>query len=322
MNFIIFKNFLKILKFLLFFCSFIIFSVFGYFVFKNVHLNSTKLLIKYFYLVIFIYLAYSTFVFLSNSNKIIYNSYNQRFYKRSFMLFWTVEFFLFFIFTYLTLISPAESNIVLDSTRLIFYRKDNFYFFSLQLIFLAFMTVVTNIIIYLNNSKQKIYINFLLLITFFTFFIFFYIELIKFYYSISFFKYKGKEKRRSKFLKYKNLFLIYNIKNTSYINKMRTQNFFLLILNILKFWHIVFIYLFYLFNIAKVNKNTNISYDILSAIHYNYIYLMFFHFYCYLIFFKTFFYYWLTNFKYNFWYEYLINKNIIYEIAETLLTFL
>lgn len=319
LNYYIFKKKILIIIYLLIF-----FFLFFFFL-KYLKINFLKHTLKYLYLLSMIYSLITTFVFLSNSIKNgKYTSFNQRFWKISFIAFWLIEFFLFFLFTYLTLIAPNESIISLDELKNFFVFRGSIFFFYISMLCIVFVFQSNVILMNKKHSLRKKFIHFLMFLSFFVLVILIYLEFLKFFYIVNHFKYKKisidwffndlRKKRYSRIKKMKLSKLIFFSKKNSYVFKNRTQNFFIYLLVILKFWHVMFVFLLYLFLINKYKNDGILSYDLLSVNYQNVIYLLFFNFYFFLIFFKKYLYNFIRIY-YNMYY-YNVNMHLYVFIKE------
>lgn len=105
--------------FYLFFCSTVFISTLSAFFFKKALLSSLVFLTCYWFLSMFMYLA-------NTSRSSIIVSSVSRFWRRSFLLFWALEFFLFFIYVFLFLNCPVETEWFSDRTQL-FWSVSTFF---------------------------------------------------------------------------------------------------------------------------------------------------------------------------------------------------
>lgn len=296
-------------------CSLIIYVFFKVLV-SFYKINPMSFFLKQSFTMALIFSIYVSFSFLNNS--LLYGKYvsiNQRFWKTSFTAFWIIEFFLFFLFTFLTLIAPNESTVVLDAQRWFLIDKTSPHFmFYITLIFIAFSSA--SLYILTNSSVYKRFKNYILTILALSvsMHIFLFFEYNKFMGMLRIFKYKKRffehgskspvvlrfrEKDPSELTDVSLAEAGSSSTNSSRSNRIytftnvfknRTEGYFLMLLIILKFWHVAAVFFMYLFCTGSFFKNQKISVDFNSALSIAIIYLVIFHFYVFLMFFKQHFY--------------------------------
>lgn len=222
------------------------------------------------------YWLLSTFIFLfKKSQYTIYTRIIQRFWKRALYLFWLLEINLFLIYLYLTLISPQESLYMMDYAYLY-----NQYIFQLIPTFSLLLNLVTilllsNIIIILHKYNSYAYVfNLMLSLLLLTIL---YDDSLQFYYINQFYNnlqwsYDDKED-------------LWELENS--IIRLRPYLNYLYLLVFLKLWHTVFIVIFFWFFEIHTFSIKNTSFNILSAQHQNFYFLMFFGFILKIVFFKN-----------------------------------
>jgi hypothetical protein len=190
----------------------------------------------------------------------------QRFWRRSYILFWLIEGGTFLVFLYLTINSSQESFYMFDQISVF---KTHLYSWKLFLLKL-FPTVVLIIITYLLlvSLKWNIYSKHSIWLLFMTFFLTYivWLEFYQFYHVVNF---------------YGNLNWVYDIDEHFWSleqepRRTRIVNHYIMLLFILKFWHIVFIYGFWIFFVLRCWETKRIRYPLLAANFQNFIILYIF----------------------------------------------
>lgn len=223
-----------------------------------------KVLFEWFLIVMFLYWLISGFVFFYKKYQFSkYTTVIQRFWKRTYILFWIIESGVFLVYFFLTLNSSEEPVYMYDQLKL--YKT---HFFSWRLFIIKLLPVVTLILVgyYLQLSlkwstfKQQSYI--LLLITILLVSIF-WAEFYQFFHIINF---------------YGNLNWIFDYDDFTWnleleFRRTRLANNYISICLIAKFWHLVFIFIFWIFFILRVNESKRVRYPLLAANVQNFIIL-------------------------------------------------
>lgn len=249
-------NFLSnwIIPMILFLCSFIFLIYAG-------NMPFFKLSFGWLVLFMFFYWIVSGFVFFCK--KYQYNLWTtaiQRFWQRSLILFWVLEIFLFSIFMYLTLNANAESFYMADNIQ--FYKTKLFswrvFIYKLFLVSFLILCLVNFLLLLKFNTFYK-NIIILLLLTIIIVYLF-WIEFYQFFISTTFYSniywnYFNKDKLNNEFFWF--------VESDEF--KTRNINNYVLLLIILKFWHVVFIVLFWFFFILRTLELKDIKYGLVSA---------------------------------------------------------
>lgn len=284
----------------------IFFAFFAFFFFFNKFIIFSEVFLKYFFTLVLVYQLTSIFIFIKKSYRFNhYTSSIQRFWKRSYILFWLIELFVFFLFFYLLLNHFKESNSFLDWKTMIFANYNVNYFFINQLLLIVTMIIINYIMLFFFKSKTKNFsIFFLILNT--VILVFFYNEFLKFLYVVNYYYYYFKVK---KIILKKTL--TFSFKNDYMLLKTRSNSHYLNLIILIKFWHIVFIYLFYVF-VLNSYLNKNLSYDNLSSNLQNFNFLLVFHLTFYVFFFKNCIAFFFSNIYY--WFFVNIEMKKIYFI--------
>lgn len=254
-----------------------------------------KFINKYFIISILVYTLLTGFLFLKKLYRFgKYTSQIQRFWKRSYILFWLIELFLFIFFTYLLLTHFTESTYFLDLKPLVFssYTVTSYWVFQNIVIFSIIYLNYSAIIFLKNNNYQLINLVFII-INCLALFIF-YNEFYRFFYAVN---YYYNNLKMFNYYNKKNIYVGLNSIDTVF--KTRTMLHYSGLVIFLKFWHFVFIYLFYLFVCGKLDKN-EISYDSLSSNLQNFIFYLFFNMLIYVFMFKNFCIFYFTEIYYWF----------------------
>lgn len=223
-----------------------------------------KVIFEWFLISMFIYWLISGFVyFIKKYQYSKYTSVIQRFWKRSFIIFWIIEGYLFFVYFYLTLNASEEPVFMYDQMKLYKTHLFSWRLFILKIIPIISMVVLTN---YLQLSLKWSLFNkqsiFILLITVLMLYIL-WLEFYQFFHILSF---------------YGNLNWIFDYDEFLWnleleFKRTRLSNNYLALCLIAKFWHLIFIFIFWLFFVLRVNEITRIRYSLLAANYQNFLLL-------------------------------------------------
>lgn len=222
------------------------------------------ILFQWFVLGMFSYWLISGFVFFIKKYRFTkFTSSIQRFWRRSYILFWLIESCLLLVFVYLTLNATQETSYMLDQISVF---KNHLFSWKafLPKLFLNTVLVILSYLLLLN-VKWNIFkknIPFIIAITV----LLTYMLWVEFYqmYHVSNF--------------YANLFWSYDLDERlwsleSDVRRTRISNHYVMILFLLKFWHIVFIYMFWIFFVLRASELDRVRYPIYSANFQNFIIL-------------------------------------------------
>jgi len=243
-----------------------------------------------------IYWFISIFIFLVKKNYLSkYTSLIQRFWKRSLYLFWLIEVFLFFIYVFLIMNTPEENFYMLDSNRLNRSYLSELKDFFVKLIILFYFTIYLVFLLFFIKFSNKIKFIYLFIVLWF----YLYSEFNQMYYLCNFFY---------------NYTFIFDSDDKLWqfewdVLKSRTQNYYVYILVLLKFWHTLYIYI-YVIIFIWFSLNNVVSYNWLSALIQNFFFLYLFN--------LIFLYVWVKFFiKYNsmveyYWFFININNNLTF----------
>jgi len=261
-----------------------------------------KLFFSWVCVIMFCYWLISGFVFFIKKYQFgKYTSAIQRFWRRSYILFWLIEGSTFSVFLYLTFNSSQESYYMFDNISFFKNHLFSWSFFLFKLILVVILLLFTYyLLISLKwNLFNKINLYLLIITILLTFIT--WSEFYQFYHILNF---------------YGNLNWIYDLDEHFWsleydVTRSRIGNHYLMILFILKFWHIVFIYGFWIFFILRGIELNKVRYSLLSANLQNFVILYIFSWVFMYPWFKFFFRFILSNPYYWF---YINNKRIIFRI--------
>lgn len=258
-----------------------------------------KIFFSWISVIMFIYWLVSGFVFFFKKYKFgKYTSAIQRFWRRSYILFWLIEGSTFFCFFFFTLNASQESFFMFD--QISFFKT---HLFSWKLFFLKIFPIVVLILLtYLLmlslkwNIFNKQGILLLLLTMLLT-----YIVWLEFYQFIHILNFYG------------NVNWIFDADEHFWFleqepRRTRMVNHYVMLLFVLKFWHIVFIYGFWIFFVLRSFEIKRIRYGILAANFQNFIILYIFAW----VFMYPWFKFFLKNFLYSPYYWFYVNNRRLF----------
>lgn len=220
----------------------------------------SKVLFEWFLIAMFTYWLLSGFVFFIKKYQYSkYTSSIQRFWKRSFILFWVIEGYLFAVFFYCALISPEEPVFMYDQMKL--YKT---HLFSWRAFILKIIPVISMIILtyYLQLSikwslfnKQSIVVLTVTLLMVYTV----WLEFYQFFHIVNF---------------YGNLNWVFDYDEFLWnleleFRRTRLSNNFTAVCLIAKFWHLIFVFIFWVFFVLRLNEIGRIRYPLLAANYQN-----------------------------------------------------
>lgn len=215
-----------------------------------------KIMFVWIVVAMFAYWLLSGFVFFIKKYQFSkFTSAIQRFWRRSYILFWLIEFSLFSVFFYLTLNANNEPWYMYDQlqvfkTGLFSWRSFLIKIFPITMLmvfgYLFLLTMKWNIF-----SKHSLW---LLLITVLLLYIV-WVEFYQFFHVVNF---------------YGNFNWVFDIDEKVWSlelepRKSRTVNHYVMLMVMLKFWHIVFIFIIWVFFILRSIEIGRIRYPLLSA---------------------------------------------------------
>lgn len=224
----------------------------------------SKVLFEWVLISMFFYWLISGFVFFIKKYQYSkFTSVIQRFWKRTYILFWIIESGTFTIFFFLTMNASEEPTYMYDQIKVF-----KTHLFSWRLFLLKLIPVISLIILgyylllslkWTTFSKQSSLIVVLTL----TLVYIFWLEFYQFFYIINYYGNLVWNYDSAEFL----WTLDIEFKRTRIINNLTT------ICLLAKFWHLVFIFLFWIFFILRINEIGRIRYPLLAANLQNFIIL-------------------------------------------------
>lgn len=226
-----------------------------------------KIMFSWIVVLMFGYWLLSGFVFFFKKYQFgKYTTVIQRFWRRSYILFWLIEGGTFSIFLFYTLNSSQESFYMFDQISI--YKS---HLYSWKLFFLKIFPIIILIVstyLLMVSLKWNLFAKhsiWLLLITFFLTYTV-WLEFYQFYHVLNF---------------YGNLNWVYDVDEHAWSleqdpRRTRIINHYINLLFVLKFWHIVFIYGFWVFFALRCWETKRIRYPLLAANYQNFIILYIF----------------------------------------------
>jgi hypothetical protein len=226
-----------------------------------------KVMFAWIGILMFSYWLLSGFVFFFKKYQFSkYTSVVQRFWRRTYILFWLIEGGTFLVFLFFTINASQESFYMFD--QISFFKS---HLYSWKLFFLKIFPLVLLIIftyLLMLSLKWNLFSKhslWLLLITFFLTYTV-WLEFYQFFHVLNF---------------YANLNWVYDLDDHSWsleleARKTRMVNHYVMVLIVLKFWHIIFIYGFWLFFVLRSLETKRIRYPLLSANFQNFLILYIF----------------------------------------------
>lgn len=214
--------------------------------------------------VVFVWIAFSMIIYWLISGFVFffkkyqygkYTSVIQRFWRRSYILFWLLESSLLLVFVYLTFIASQESFYMFDEIQI--YKT---HLFSWKIFFLKIFPIVILLLLayfFLLTIKWNIFPKHSVWLLLFTFILTYviWLEFYQFYHITNFYgnlvwNYDGDER-------------MWNLELE--IRRTRIVNHYIMWLLILKFWHLLFVYVFWIFFILRNMEKTSVRYPLYAA---------------------------------------------------------
>jgi hypothetical protein len=245
----------------------IIFLSIVYFTLVLRSLPFNKIMFSWICILMFVYWLISGFVFFFKKYQFgKYTTAVQRFWRRSYILFWMIEGGTFLVFLFFTLNSSQESFYMYDQISIFKTHLYSWKYFLLKIFPIIILILSTYLL--LISIKWNIYSKQSLILLILTFFLSYlvWLEFYQFFHVINF---------------YGNLNWIYDIDDHTWSlelepRRTRMVNHYVMLLFILKFWHIVFIYGFWIFFVLRCWETKRIRYPLLAANFQNFIILYIF----------------------------------------------
>ena len=223
-----------------------------------------KIFFQWFMLSMFFYWLMSGFVFfIKRYNYAKYTSAIQRFWRRSYILFWLIESCVFLVFLYLTLNANQEPVYMYDYIQIYKTHLFSWRYFLLKilpltlLIFLGYFLTLS-IKWQVFSKLRLVLVVMTLLIVYFA-----WLEFYQVFHLVQF---------------YGNLNWIYDTDEHFWnleveFRRTRIVNHYVMICFLAKFFHVLFILIFWVFFVLRVNELGRVRYPLLSANLQNFIFL-------------------------------------------------
>lgn len=229
---------------------------------RNISFN--KVIFEWFLIIMFLYWLLSGFTFFIKKYQFSkYTSVIQRFWRRTYIIFWLIETGVFLTFFYLTLNASSEPIYMYDQINL--FRSHLFswrtfflkIFLNIYLIFISYYLLTT--INFSNFKKQNILIVLITLLLLY----FVWLEFYQFFHIINF---------------YANLIWLFDFDEFVWnleieFRRTRMSNNYVALCLLAKFWHLIFIFVFWVFFILRINELGRVRYPLYSANCQNFIIL-------------------------------------------------
>ena len=223
-----------------------------------------KIIFEWALIIMFLYWLMSGFVFFIKKYQYSkFTSVIQRFWKRTYILFWLIESGVFITFFYLTLNASEEPTYMYDQMKLYKTHLFSWRWFLVKLIpmttliiigYFAQLSLKWNIF----SKQSSIFLALTLIITYLV-----WLEFYQFFHVVNF---------------YGNLVWVYDYDEFLWnleleFRRTRLANNYVAVCLMAKFWHLVFIFVFWIFFILRVNEIGRIRYPLLVANLQNFIIL-------------------------------------------------
>ena len=221
-----------------------------------------KVVFQWFMALMFFYWLISGFVFFIKKYQYRYfTSSIQRFWRRCFAIFWMLEAYLFMWFLYLTLNANQEPVFMYDNIQVYKTHLFSWKLFILKMLPLTLLIIFTYFLILSlkwNTFSKTNYLS--ALITAMLFYVM-WGEFYQFFHIVSY---------------YGNLTWVYDIEDHLWnleaeFKRTRVSNHFVTICLIAKFWHLVFVFVFWMFFVIRGLEISRLRYPLLSANFQNFI---------------------------------------------------
>jgi hypothetical protein len=226
-----------------------------------------KIMFAWIAIIMFSYWLVSGFVFFFKKYQFgKYTSVVQRFWRRTYILFWLIEGATFSVFLFFTINSSQESFYMFDQINIYKTHLYSWRFFLLKIFPIILLIISTYLLLVSLKwnlfGKHSIWLFFLT--SFLTYIV--WLEFYQFFHVLNF---------------YGNLNWIYDVDDHSWSleqepRRTRIVNHYVMLLFILKFWHVVFIYGFWIFFVLRCWETKRIRYPLLAANFQNFIILYIF----------------------------------------------
>ena len=237
--------------------------VFYYLIFIHI-VSFNKIVFLWFCIIMFFYWLISGFVFFFKKYQFSkFTSAIQRFWRRSFIIFWGIESILFLFFIFYVLNASQEPSYMYDFVQLNKTHLFSWKLFLNKLIPTAFLIIFSYILLFSlkwNTHTKHMWILVVntIILTYVV-----WVEFYQFFFTITW---------------YGDLSWIFDFNErlwnleTSF-KRTRLLNNYVTICIIAKFWHLIFIYIFWVFFVLRITEASRIRYPLLSANMQNFVIL-------------------------------------------------
>jgi len=223
-----------------------------------------KIYFSFFIIIMFLYWLLSGFVFFIKKYRFSkFVSVINRFWRRSYIIFWSIESGIFLVFFYLTINASDEPFYMYDQIKIYKNHLFSWRFFLLKLI-PGFVLIIFGYW-FLLIKKWTFFFqhSFFLFIFTLTLLYVFWLEFYQFFHIVNF---------------YGNINWIFDLDEYFWtleleFRRTRIVNNYIAICLMAKFWHLVFIFVFWVFFLLRVNELTTFGYGFFSANLQNFIIL-------------------------------------------------
>lgn len=234
---------------------FIIYIIVYFLLFIRI-LPFNKLILSWVLLIMFIYWIISGFIFFIKKYQYSrYTSSIQRFWKRTYIIFWIIEAGTFLVFFYLTINATSEPIYMYDQIKIYKTHLFSWRWFLIKLLPLVLVILLSYFLQLTmkwntSNKQSTIILSITLLLLYIL-----WLEFYQFYHIISF---------------YSNIAWVFDY--DEYIwslefdsRKTRLTNNYISICLFAKFWHFVFVFIFWVFFVLRVNELNRVRYPLIAA---------------------------------------------------------
>jgi hypothetical protein len=237
-------------------------TVYYFLVIRSLPFN--KIMFEWFLVTMLFYWFISGFVFFIKKYRFSkFTTAIQRFWRRTFTIFWLLESFLFLIFIYLTINANQESVYMYDSMQIYKTHLFSWRLFILKIFPIALLIIFSYFFLLMMKwnifSKNNIFFFFITLLLVYIV----WLEFYQFFHVLSY---------------YGNLFWAYDAEEhlwflESEYRRTRIANHYITICIVAKFWHLIFIFIFWVFFLLRGNELLRYRYPLFSTNFYNFIFL-------------------------------------------------
>ena len=223
-----------------------------------------KIIVEWFLVAMFAYWLISGFVFFLKKYRFgKFTSAIQRFWRRTYILFWIIESCLFVVFIYLLFNASQEQVFGYDFIQLNKTHLFSWKHFILKVFPVTLMIICTYIL--LLSLKWNVFSKYSFLLFYITFLLTYviWVEFYQFFYVINW---------------YGEICWFFDIEDKTWyadsiFKRTRILNHYVTICIIAKFWHLIFMYIFWVFFLLRALETKTVHYSLLAANFQNFIIL-------------------------------------------------